>query len=155
MTFLELMAGVGRVAEVLITPGIVGILGTLAVNKLNLQGAQKTYADALVRAAGSGMQAAQERGLNPFSPEGRKVAYAYGVNYLKTTVNESAEKLGILGDAQHENRIAAQMATVSAAAVASSQIAAVAVSNAVSGVASVVDATLQARQPEARPAPGL
>lgn len=75
---------------------------------LKQKGYQTTYAEALVRAVGSGAAAAQNQGMSLNTSQGRAVAVMQGVKYLMDTVPSASAALGI-GEADHAPRVEAQM----------------------------------------------
>lgn len=97
-------------------------LGYWAVAELQRHGYRATYAAALVRAMGAGVLAAQDKGLDPFSGPGRQLVLQTGTAYLRQTVGESAEALGITTATEHQERIAAQLGVVAAQAQATAEV---------------------------------
>lgn len=92
------------------------LLGTLllaliwwGISILRQHGYRTTYAEALARALGAGIMAAQDHNLDPFNGEGRKLAIQAGTGYLQATVGTAAKGLGIVAPEQHEDRLVAQM----------------------------------------------
>lgn len=89
--------------------------GWMIVAELRRHGYRATYAAAIVRAMGAGVLAAQEKKLDPFSPEGRLVVAVEGARYITRTVPEAADALEIDAGG-HAARVTAQLgATVAQA----------------------------------------
>lgn len=101
-----------HIIEPFVAMALVG-LGYWAVAELQRHGYQTTYASAIVRAMGAGVMAAQDRGFDPFSPEGRQIVGKVGGEYLATRVGEAGEALGIESTADHATRVLAQLGATS------------------------------------------
>lgn len=96
-------------------------------------GYKMTYANALLRAVGTGQLAATDAGETMFTPAGRAIAVRAGEQYLIKTVAPEALALGI-GDDDHAIRVDGQIGALAAAAAA----AAVATPEAVAGAATAL-----------------
>lgn len=95
------------------------LLGTIllaliwwGISIMRQHGYRTTYAEALARALGSGIMAAQDHNLDPFNGEGRTLAVQAGIGYLQATVGTAAKGLGIITPEQHADRLLAQMGTM-------------------------------------------
>lgn len=91
-------------------------LGWMLVSELRKHGYKATYAAAIVRAMGAGVLAAQDKGLDPFSMEGRRIVANAGARYILDTVPDAANSLGIVLPEDHGRRVVAQLGTVAATA---------------------------------------
>ena len=110
MTISELAAWaqpILTILEPLLVPVVTWAMWA-GVAELRRHGWQTTYAEAIPRAMGAGVIAAQKQGLDPFSAAGRVVVAAEGTSYLSRFVGEQADKLGIT-DATHGERVLAQL----------------------------------------------
>jgi hypothetical protein len=88
-------------------------LGWMVVAELRKHGYKATYAAAIVRAMGTGVLAAQDAGVDPFSARGRRIVAETGAKYIQHTVPEAASALDLeLED--HGSRVVAQLGTVAA-----------------------------------------
>lgn len=102
------------IANVILVPALLGA-AWVGIDVLKRHGYQTTYAEAIVRAMGAGVMAAQDRGVNPFTGAGRGIVAAVGTKYLVDHVSDAAEGLGIEPD-QHAERVIAQLGVVKAQA---------------------------------------
>lgn len=93
-------------------------LGYWGVAVLRRHGYRTAYAEAIVRAMGAGVMAAQGSGLNPFKDDGRSVVLKVGVRYLMDNVPDAAASLGITTPVQHAARVDAQLGVAAATALA-------------------------------------
>jgi hypothetical protein len=91
-------------------------MGWLIVAELRAHGYKATYASAIVRAMGAGVMAAQDRGLDPFSRQGRILVAKVGAEYIESTVPQAADALD-LHMRDHAARVEAQLGVAAVQAV--------------------------------------
>lgn len=85
---------VWEVARSLLVPVIMGV-GYFIIDELKKHGHQTAVASAIVRGMGAGFLAAQSRGVDPFSPEGRALVARAGAEYMAKAVPDAMNALAI------------------------------------------------------------